>query len=363
MDITDTSHVANGLEMDIIKTEVSRVSSVDFNNIPFGKIFSDHMFMVDYKDGKWLHPQIRPYGNLEMSPAISALHYGQAIFEGLKAYRREDGRILVFRPLDNFNRMNRSAERMCMPDFPEDLFMGALDTLLSLDKDWVPSAEGCSLYIRPVMFATTAEIKVKSAEEYKFVILTCPVGPYYPEPVRVLIQQKFTRACEGGVGYAKAAGNYGAALYPAKLAQDKGYHQLIWTDAKEHKYIEESGTMNIVFRLGDTLVTPPLDFNTILPGITRDSVLTLARSRGIQIEERSVTVDEIVDACKSGLLLEAFGAGTAATIAHIEVIGYNGTDYQLPKVTDQSFSSILLDELTSLRIGKKEDPYGWVYEI
>ena len=363
MDITDTSHVVNGLEMDIIKTEVSRVSSVDFNNIPFGKIFSDHMFMVDYKDGKWQQPQIRPYGNLEMSPAISGLHYGQAIFEGLKAYRREDGKILVFRPLDNFNRMNRSAERMCMPDFPEDLFMGALDKLLSLDKDWVPSAEGCSLYIRPVMFATTAEIKVKTAEEYKFVILTCPVGPYYPEPVRVLIQQKFTRACEGGVGYAKAAGNYGAALYPAKLAQDKGYHQLIWTDAKEHKYIEESGTMNIMFRLGDTLVTPPLNFNTILPGITRDSVLELARNRGMQIEERSVTVDEIVDACKSGLLLEAFGAGTAATIAHIEVIGYNGTDYQLPEVTEQSFSSILLDELTSLRIGKKEDPYGWVYEI
>lgn len=363
MDIADTYHVDNQIEMDIIKTDASRIATVDFDNIPFGKIFSDHMFMVDYKDGKWLTPQIRPYGNLVMSPAISALHYGQAIFEGLKAYRSDEGKVLVFRPLDNFNRLNRSAERMCMPAFPEDLFMGALETLLVMDREWVPSVEGCSLYIRPVMFATTAEIKVKPAEDFKFVILTCPVGPYYPEPVRVLIQQKFSRACEGGVGFAKAAGNYGAALYPAKLAQDKGYHQLIWTDAKEHKYIEESGTMNIIFRLGDTLVTPPLEFNTILPGITRDSVIALARNKGIQVDERSITVDEIVDACKSGLLKEAFGVGTAATIAQIETIGYNGTDFKLHDINEHSYSSILLETLTSLRIGRAEDPYGWVYTI
>ena len=359
----DTVHVAENIDIEVVETSASRVASIDFDNIPFGKIFSDHMFVVDYKDGEWKNPIVQPFGPLEMSPAISALHYGQAIFEGMKAYRSDDDNILLFRPLDNFNRLNKSAHRMCMPELPEELFMGGLNTLLSLDKDWVPSSEGCSLYIRPFMFATTAEIKVKTSDEFKFVILTCPVGPYYPEPVRVLIQRKFSRACEGGVGFAKAAGNYGAALYPAKLAQDKGYHQLIWTDAKEHKYIEESGTMNIVFRLDDVLVTPPLGFNTILPGITRDSVLTLARDMGIEIVERSVEVNEIVEACKTGRLKEAFGTGTAATVAHVDAIGFEEVDYKLPDVTEDSFSSRLLYKLNSIRIGREKDPYGWVVNL
>jgi len=363
MEMTDTLHVEKGIPMDVIKTAISRIDEVDFNDIPFGKIFSDHMFVVDYRDGQWHNPTIMPYGNLEMSPAISALHYGQAIFEGMKAYKTEEGKVLIFRPEDNVKRMNRSAERMCMPSIPEELFMDALTQLLEMDAAWVPPVEGCSLYIRPVMFATTAEIKVKTAEEYKFVILTCPVGPYYPEPVSVVIEKEFSRATEGGVGNVKAAGNYGAALYPAKKAQDRGYDQLIWTDSKEHKYIEESGTMNIMFITGDKLLTPALNTNTILPGVTRDSVLKLANDHGIEIEERRITVEEIVQGCKEGTIKEAFGCGTAATIAPIKLIAYEGIDYELPPLSDSSISSLLLKDLTDIRTGRTGDTHGWVYYI
>jgi len=365
MEIVDmpTSSTENSVEIKISKTEHSRVQGVDFHNIPFGKVFSDHMFVVDFKDGQWLNPEIRPFGNLSMSPAISALHYGQAIFEGMKAYKDVNGAVKVFRPMDNFNRFNRSAERMCMPAVPEDLFMDALNTLLSLDSAWVPSVDGCALYIRPVMFATTAEIKVRTADEFKFAILTCPVGPYYPDPVRVVIETHYARAMEGGIGFAKAAGNYGAALYPAQQAQNKGYDQLIWTDAKEHKYIEESGTMNIMFLIDGKLHTPSLETNTILEGITRDSIIKIASSKGIEVLERRILIEEVVDYCRSGECTEAFGLGTAATVAPITTIGYNGEDFDLPPLDSDSVATMLMDELSGIRTGKIRDDYGWMVPI
>lgn len=365
MEIADmtTSSTENSVSIKISKSEETRVSGVDFNNIPFGKVFSDHMFIVEYKDGQWNNPEIRPFGNLSLSPAISALHYGQAIFEGMKAYKDAQGNVKVFRPESNFERFNRSAERMCMPAVPRELFMEALNSLLTLDSAWVPPVDGCALYIRPVMFATTAEIKVRTADEFVFAILTCPVGPYYPEPVRVIIETHFARAMEGGIGYAKAAGNYGAALYPAKLAQEKGYDQLIWTDAKEHKYIEESGTMNIMFVIDGKLHTPSLETHTILEGITRDSVIKLARSKGLEVLERKILVEEIVDYCRSGECTEAFGIGTAATIAPIAAIGYEGEDFELAPVTENSVSKMLMDELSGIREGKIRDENGWMVPI
>ncbi len=351
------------MEIEVIKSAVSRVNDVDFDNIPFGKIFSDHMFVVDFLDNEWMQPTIMPYGTLEMSPAISALHYGQAIFEGMKAYKGADGIVRIFRPFDNIKRMNKSAKRMCMAQIPESLFIDGLTQLVSMDSAWVPTQDGCSLYIRPVMFATTAEIKVKTADQFKFVILTCPVGPYYPHPVKVVIEEHYSRAAEGGVGYVKAAGNYGASLYPAKLAQEKGFDQLLWTDAKDHRYIEESGTMNVMFILGDKLVTPSLEGNTILSGITRDSVLRLAKELDIEIEERRILVEEIIDGFKTGLLKEAFGTGTAATVAPIELISYDGVDYKLPPIDSNSISSVLLKTLTDIRVGKTADTHDWMHSI
>lgn len=361
--IIPTSSIDNKEKIRIIKSEGSRINEVDFNNIAFGKVFADHMFLSEYKDGIWKNNRVQPYGNLSLSPAISALHYGQAVFEGMKAYKDVEGKVKVFRPHDNFLRFNKSAERMCMPQLPEDLFMEALADLLTLDAAWVPAIEGCALYIRPVMFATTAEIKVKSSEEFIFSILTCPVGPYYPEPVKVIVENHYARAMEGGIGFAKAAGNYGAALYPAKMAQDKGYHQLIWTDAKEHKYIEESGTMNIMFIIDGALHTPSLESKTILEGVTRDSVLRLARDLGLEVIERRILVEEVMEGIKTGAVSEAFGTGTAATIAQITTIGYKGHDFELPPVDNNSLSSVLLNNLNDVRTGKVDDKFGWMKGI
>ncbi|MFH1320845.1 MAG: branched-chain amino acid aminotransferase [Bacteroidota bacterium] len=365
MDITDniSTKIAEDFNIDIQMISISRIGEIDFNDIPFGRIFSDHMFMVDYIDGKWSGAVVMPYGDLPMKPSISALHYGQAIFEGMKAYKSSENEVLLFRPLENARRFSNSAKRLCMPGVPEALFMEGLTTLLRIDSAWVPQVEGCSLYIRPVMFATTEQIKVKPADSYKFIILCCPVGPYYTEPVRVVIDVVHARASEGGVGFAKAAGNYAAALLPAKLAQDKGYHQLIWTDAKEHKYIEESGTMNIMFVIGDKLVTPYLDTGTILPGITRDSVLTIARDRGMIVEERALSIDEVIEALENGTLKEAFGAGTAATIAPVGVISYKGIDHSLPPVEDMEFANFILKTLRNIKTGEAEDTYNWVYKV
>jgi len=353
--------IAETFDIQIIENENSNLAEFDFNNIIFGRQFSDHMFIVDYKDGEWQDARVVPYEHLNMSPASSALHYGQSIFEGMKAYKK-DGDVFLFRPRDNAKRLNASAERMCMPALPEDLFMEGLTTLIDKDRGWVPDVEGASLYVRPFMFATDEYIGVKPSDTYRFMIFTCPVGKYYSGAVNVKIETHYSRSMVGGTGFAKAAGNYAAALYPAKLAQQQGYHQLIWTDAVEHKYIEESGTMNVVFQVGDTLITPPAS-ETILAGITKNSVINIARKWGMKVEERSVTVAEIVEAAKNGTLKEAFGAGTAATIANISMIHFDGTDYELPPVEQREFSAKVLKELDDLKRGKVEDTFGWVMKL
>lgn len=349
-------------KISIQKVKQSRVHEVDFANIPFGKIYTDHMFMADFRNGEWNNFRVMPYGYMPISPATPALHYGQSIFEGMKALKNSAGEALVFRPLDNWRRMNVSAERMCMPHLPEELFMEGLSTMIDLDRNWIPEGEGSSLYIRPFMFSADEYIGIKASQDFTFMIILCPVGAYYSTPVKVRIETHYTRAVQGGTGYAKAGGNYGGAIYPAKLAQDKGYHQLIWTDGKDHEYIEESGTMNVMFVIEDTLVTPALS-DSILAGITRDSVLKLARHWGMKVEERRISVHELIEGLQKGKVKEAFGAGTAATIAHIELIGYQDKDYYLPPVVERKFASRVFAELEGIKRGTKPDPFGWIVKM
>lgn len=348
--------------IEVIKTKQSRIKEVDFNNLPFGKIFADHMFVMDYKDGKWQNPQIRPFEHFSFSPSMSALHYGQAIFEGMKAYRNENDEAFLFRPDMNYKRLNHSAQRMCMPAVPEDLFMDALQQLMRIDKQWIPNSEGSSLYIRPFMFATDEFVGIKPSDTYRFCIFSCPVGRYYSEPVRVRIETFYSRAIEGGTGTAKAAGNYGGALYPAKQCQDAGFHQLVWTDAKEHKYIEESGTMNVMFIINNVIVTPQLS-GTILDGVTRNSVLAIARDWGMTVEERKVSVEEVIKAIENKTIQDAFGCGTAATVAQIKIVGYNDQRYELPDFETRDFSNKLISYLDSYRRGKLDDKFGWRVKI
>ncbi len=344
------------------KIKQSKLPDTDLENIVFGKIFSDHMLVADYYDGDWQDTRIIPFQNLSLSPVTAAFHYGQEIFEGLKAYKDENNIPVFFRPWDNWKRMNTSAKRMSMPEIPREIFMDGLKQLLSLDQDWIPTVPGSALYIRPFMFATDEYVGIKPSDHYKFIIFLSPVNAYYPEPIKVKIDQTYARAVKGGVGYAKAAGNYGASLYPASLAQKEGYGQLIWTDAKEHQYIEESGTMNIFFQIGGKLITPESD-GTILEGIIRDSVIQLARDEGIPVEERAVTVDEIVKAHDDGELEDAFGTGTAATIAHLKAIGYEDRDLELPPVEERKYSNRLLERLKRIQKRTEKDPFGWVEPI
>jgi branched-chain amino acid aminotransferase len=347
----------------ITKVQESKISQVNFDNLPFGRVFTDHMFVMDYADGKWQTPEILPFENLSLHPATSAIHYGQSIFEGMKAYKSGEGDIMFFRPELNVKRMNASCERMCMPEVPEDIFMDALETLVKLDKEWIPTDPKASLYIRPYLFGTDNYIGIKPSDTYKFIIFLCPVGAYYSEPLRVKIETEFTRASRGGVGRAKTAGNYAASLYPAKKGQDEGYHQLVWTDGVEHKYIEESGTMNIVFNINGTIVSPSEDDDTILRGTTKRSVMELAANWGYPIEERKVTVAEIEEAAKNGSLLEAFGAGTAATIAQIKTIGFASGDIDLPAIESREFSNRVFKYLDDLKRGKIVDDYNWINKI
>ncbi len=354
---------SNTLTIPIQRVAQSRIAELDFNNMEFGKQFSDHMLVADYKDGAWQTPQIVPYGNMEISPATSALHYGQAIFEGMKAYRNnQDNSLYLFRPLENFKRMNLSAERMCMPALPEDIFMQGLEQLLRLDAAWVPPVAGSALYLRPFMFATDAYIGVRPSTSYRFIIFTCPVGAYYSQPVKAAIEEKYARAAEGGTGFAKTAGNYAGALMPSLKMQERGFQQLIWTDAREHKYIEEAGVMNVMFVIDGTLITPAVS-STILNGVTRSSVLTLARDMGYPVEERKVAVEEVIAASKAGTLQEAFGAGTAATIAPIITIHHDGTDYELPPVEEREMSKRIAAELDKIKTGQATDTHGWIYKI
>ena len=354
--------MVDSLKIDFQQVKRSRLPEIDFNNLPFGKVYSDHMFMADFSGGEWKNFRILPYGNISVSPASPAIHYSQSIFEGLKAHHGTSGEALVFRPQDNLKRMNISAQRMCMPSLPEDVFMDSLSELISLDRKWIPTAMGSSLYIRPFMFSSDEYIGIRPSMAFTFMVILCPVGSYYSNPVKVKVETHFTRAAGGGTGYAKAAGNYGGSIYPAKLAQDQGYHQLIWTDGKTHQYIEESGTMNVMFVINDTLITPALS-DSILAGITRDSVLQLARTWGSPVEERKVSVKEIINALEAGNVQEAFGVGTAATIARIELIGYEGRDYVLPPVEERAFSNRVHEELDGIKHGTRPDPFGWIVRI
>jgi branched-chain amino acid aminotransferase len=350
------------LAIHIQPTTASRLTELDPANMEFGKLFADHMLSVEYTGGEWQQPRIVPYGPISISPANSAIHYGQAIFEGMKAYRQADGSVALFRPLANWQRLNASAERMAMPTIPEDIFLHGLRELVKLDANWVPNVAGSSLYIRPFMFATDGALGVRPSDTYHFGIITCPVAAFFTKPVRVRFEQKYVRAAPGGAGYAKNAGNYGAAMLPSKLAQQDGYHQLIWTDATEHQYVEESGAMNVMFVIDGKLVTPALS-TSILDGITRRSVLELARDWGLVVEERRVSSREIIDALQAGHLTEAFGVGTAATIAPIATMGYEGHDYDLPALSDTSFARRVGAALDAIRTGHAADSHDWMVAV
>lgn len=350
-------------EIKVTKVIDSRLGSVDWDNLPFGKVFSDHMLVMDYRDGAWSNPEIVPFERMSFHPATSAIHYGQSIFEGMKAYRSLTDEVALFRPDMNARRFKISCDRMCMPAISEDMFLYCVEQLVSLDRNWIPSRKGYSLYIRPFMFATDDYIGIKPSDTYKFMIFTCPVGHYYAQPLTVKIEEHFTRASIGGVGRAKTAGNYAASLYPAKMAKMEGFDQLIWTDGIEHKYIEESGTMNIMFVIDGKLISPSEDSDTILRGITKRSVIEIARDWGMTVEERQVSVKEIIESIKNGSLTEAFGAGTAATIAQIQRIGYRGELFNLPEIESREFSHKVYAHLNNIKSGEVTDAFNWIRKV
>jgi branched-chain amino acid aminotransferase len=350
--------------MDILitKAERSKLQDLDLDHLPFGRYFTDHMLEADFENGEWKNVEIKPYQPMLLSPSIAALHYGQAIFEGIKAYKDRQGNAFIFRPQENYRRFNISAERMQMPGVPEELFIEGMKQLISLDKNWIPQIEDHSLYIRPFMFATDDVIGVHPSDNYKFLIILSPTGPYYSAPMRIYVEEKYVRAAPGGVGYAKAAGNYGAAMYATAKAKSLGYDQVLWTDAIDHKYVQEIGTMNVFFIIGEYAITPSLEQGTILDGVTRQSTITLLQEFGFKVEERPLSIDEIIDAHKAGLLYEVFGTGTAATISMIKELKYK--DYVMQFDTDLWRTAPTIKKwLTEIREGKREDKYGWMVKV
>lgn len=348
-------------KLQIQRSEKTRVNEVDFENLVFGNVFSDHMFECDFKNGAWQTPLIRPYGPLMLSPAAKVFHYGQAVFEGMKAYKDDKGKVWLFRPEQNAKRINKSSVRLAIPEFPEDLFFEALTTLVKMDKEWVKPGAGNSLYIRPFVFATQAGVGASPSTEYKFMILMSPAQAYYTGDIKVEIADYYSRSANGGVGAAKAAGNYAAQFYPTNLAREKGFQQVIWTDASNHEFLEEAGTMNVFFRVNDTLLTAPIS-DRILDGVTRKSVIDLARRDNITVEERRVRVSEIVEAAKNGTLKEIFGAGTAAVISPVSAFSYQNHTYDVPK-QDDSYAARFKKELNDIQYNRTEDPFGWRFEV
>jgi len=342
--------------------EKSRLAEVDFDHLPFGKIFADHMFVAEYRDGAWVDARIVPYGEIPTNPAISALHYGQSIFEGLKAYRNLKGEVQIFRPYDNMSRMIRSAGRLCMPAVTEEIFIGGMKALLSLDQEWVPRQSGYSLYIRPFMYAIDEYVGIRPSDSYRFVIFNCPVGNYYTAPLHVKVSDRYVRAFPMGTGFAKVAGNYAAGMLPLKHAREEGFDQLVWLDGKEMKYIEESGTMNLFFQIGNTLVTPLAD-GTILEGITRDSILGLAVEAGFPVEVRKISIEEVVTAYDQGQLMDAFGTGTAATVAQISSITVANRRLELPPLESRTYSNRLGSMLQDIKTGTVPDTRGWILKF
>lgn len=341
----------------IDRAKTSKIDQVDFDNLAFGSVFSDHMLVCDYKNGAWETPKIIPYGPLSLEPSAKIFHYGQSIFEGMKAYKDENNDIFLFRPEDNHKRLNISASRMSIPELPKEVFIQGLQTLLKLDEKWIPQTPGSAMYIRPFIFASGKGFHASPADEYKFLICLAPSGPYFSGKVKVLIEEKYSRSANGGVGYAKAGGNYAGQFYPTQLAVKKGYNQVIWTDDNTHENIEEAGAMNIFVRIGDTLITGPTS-DRILDGITRKSVLEIAATEGIKAEVRTLTVTEVVAAAKDGSLKEMFGAGTAAVISPITAFGFRGVDYDLPEL-EHSYASMFKKRITDIQYNRAEDSFGW----
>ncbi|MEP7109938.1 MAG: branched-chain amino acid aminotransferase [Ferruginibacter sp.] len=349
-------------DFNITKAERSKLNDTSLDNIPFGKYFTDHMLEVDYEKGEWKTPRILPYHPLQLDPSLAALHYGQAIFEGIKAYKDPSGHPQIFRPYDNFKRFNISAERMQMPVVPGEIFIEGLRLLIEIDSNWIPAKENHSLYIRPLMFASDEAIGVRPSDKYKFLIILSPTGPYYEAPMRIYVEEKYTRAVEGGYGFAKAAGNYGGSLLASAEANKKGYHQVLWMDAFEHKYVQECGTMNVFFIIGNTAITPGLEGGTILEGVTRDSTIVLLKEMGFRVEERPLSIDEIIDAYRVGTLNEIFGTGTAATISLIKELKYKEYVMQFD-VEKWSIAPEIKRRMDAIKYGLEPDVYGWLLRI
>lgn len=346
----------------ITKSKKSKLSSLDMDNLPFGKNFTDHMLEVNYENGEWNEVEIKPYQALTIDPSCAAIHYGQAIFEGIKAYRNNDGEVCIFRPEDNFRRFNISAERMEMPTVPEEIFIEGMKQLVKLDANWIPQKHDHSLYIRPFMFSTDEVIGVKPSLKYKFMIILSPTGPYYSSPMRIYAEEKYVRAVPGGVGYVKTAGNYGSSMFATAEAKRKGYDQVLWMDALEHKYVQECGTMNVFFIIGNKAITPGIDEGTILEGVTRDSVIQLLKEVGLQVEERRLGIDEIMEAYKKGNLLEVFGTGTAATISPIKELRYK--DFVMTFDTEKwKVAPEVKKRMSDIKEGIAEDKYGWMVKV
>ncbi|MFW9844678.1 MAG: branched-chain amino acid aminotransferase [Candidatus Thorarchaeota archaeon] len=352
------------INMNLVQSDNQKEKPTDVLKVPFGTVFTDHMFSMDFHDGKWWSPTIHPFGNLVLSPAALCLHYGQGIFEGMKSYRRGE-KILLFRPERNFRRFNESAARMVMPKVDVDFALHALKELLKVERDWIPEIQGSSLYIRPTMIGTEAKLGVKPSDMYQFFIILSPVGPYFKEgfsPVKIFLSTEHVRAVRGGVGAAKTMGNYAASLLAGTKAAEVGYSQVLWMDALDRKYLEEVGTMNIFVKFDDELVTPPLT-GSILSGITRDSVLTLTRDMGLNVTERQVSIDEVIEGIKSGKVIEMFGCGTAAIIAPVGSLWYKNDSYTVSDGNTGELTHHLFEELTGIQSGEHPDPYGWVVEV
>jgi branched-chain amino acid aminotransferase len=343
--------------MKVTRVQETKINSVDFENLIFGKTFTDHMFLCHFRDGKWQTPEIKPYQALTLDPSASVFHYGQAVFEGMKAFKDDNEKVWLFRPEENFKRINLSAKRLQIPEFPESFFFEGLNTMLQLDQEWVRPGSGNSLYVRPFVFASQPSVQASASMEYTFMIICAPVKSYYSGgEINVLIAEEYSRAANGGVGYAKAAGNYAAQFYPTSEALKKGFQQIIWTDASTHEYLEEAGTMNIFFKINGTLVTSPTN-DRILDGITRKSIIAIAKHEGIPVEERPIKISELKEAHQNGSLEEVFGTGTAVVVLPIHSFSHQETSYSLPKQTPLALK--LKEKLVGIQYNASEDPFGW----
>jgi branched-chain amino acid aminotransferase len=349
------------LDIQISQSNKSKIDKVDFSNFTFGSVFTDHMFECDYINGKWQNPKILPYQSISIEPSASVFHYGQAIFEGMKAYKDSNDELWLFRPKENFHRFNKSSVRLAIPEFPEELFFDALKKLLNLDKEWVKKDEGSALYVRPFVIGNEYAIQASPSKNYKFMIICAPATPYYKGKVKVIVADKYSRAASGGVGFAKAAGNYAGQFYPTNLAKERGFQQIIWTDSNQHKYLEEAGTMNVFFRIGEKLITAPTT-DTILDGVTRKSIIQIAKDQGIDVEVRRITIDEIKEASRNSSLKEIFGTGTAAVVSEISEFEHRDELFILPEIED-SYAKKLKKCLVNIQTNKAEDPHNWKYKV